>query len=314
MKKKKVIKIVLSIFLCVSVLFLVGCSGKKKIADKNGNMLTYSPDDEDLEDGYYIMHDNKYIPLLPEEIKEKPVVYQWFTEYDNLIPELNEGDNLVYVSSEVVPEEFKIYQMEDYGYTLGIRFTVEDPSDKSDTVASGGTTKITVDKNEDDVFCSLSKVEDYLKGAADINKLENIEFTEINGKDFSSTMLSEEGFLKNLTEDGIYPLSFYVGTKYYTADLKADTHLFVQKNEYLISSYSKMKSKHFALNIPASMANGYYNIDGKGMFKYNAASKIEMNNQVPDAGVSQIQPELSQDSSSDNKGVAVSPPPTEKTN
>ena len=295
MKKKKVFKALLAILVCFSLLSLVGCSGgKRKIADKNGNMLSYSPDDEDLEDGYYIMHDNKYYPLLPEEIQEKPVVYQWFTEYDNLIPELNEGDSLVYVSSETVPEEFKIYQMEDYGYTLGIRFTVEDPADKADTVSSGGRVKIKLSNNDDEDFCSLSKANEYLKDASDVTDLKNIEFTEINGKDFSVTMLSDEGFLKNLTEDGIYPLSFYIGTKYYTADLKADTHLFVQKNEYLISSCSKMKSKHFALNIPASMANGYYNIDGKGMFKYNAANKIEMDDQVSD-GTPQAQPELPQE-------------------
>lgn len=304
MKKKKVFKALLAILVCFSLLSLVGCSGgKRKIADKNGNMLSYSPDDENLEDGYYIMHDNKYYPLLPEEIQEKPVVYQWFTEYDNLIPELNEGDSLVYVSSEAVPEEFKIYQMEDYGYTLGIRFTVDDPADKADTVSSGGRAKITISTNNSldsgDAFCSLSKVEDYLKDASDTKDFKNIEFTEINGKDFSVTMLSDEGFLKNLTEDGIYPLSFYIGTKYYTADLKADTHLFVQKNEYLISSYSKMKSKHFALNIPASMANGYYNIDGKGMFKYNAANKIEMDNQISD-GTPQAQPEPPQEETPSN--------------
>ena len=275
--KNKFFKIFLCSLLCASLLLLAGCSGGSKIADKNGNMLSFSPDDKDLPEGYFIMHDGKYYPVLPEEISKEPVVYQWYTEYDNLIPELTEKDSLVYVSSSAVPSEFKLYEMEDCGNTIGMRFELLDPSKESSEITSGGKTVITIPSQKDKTYCTLSSCEEYIKKEAGSSKLDqkSVRFTEIQGKNFSPTMLSDEGFLKNLTKDGIYRLSFYVGTIYHSVDLKADTHLFVQKNNLVISSVTPMKSMHFQLNLPSSLKNGYYNIDGFGLFKYSGEETIE---------------------------------------
>ena len=271
---KKFLKIITCCMLVASFVFLTtGCNSSTPIADKDGNMLSYSPDDEELPTGYFILHEDKYYPVLPEEIQKSPILYQWFTTYDNLIPEFKKGDSLVYVSDSVVPSEFILSKMEDCGYTIGTRFEIKKPEEDDSTISyTNVKPTIAFSSDSDASYCSLSPAKGYISNAVGEGSYDAIQITEINNKEFTTTMLSDEGFLKNLTKDGIYTLSFYAGTKYNDLDLKADTRLFVETSTSSITSYTQAKSKHFILNLPSSTTNGYYNIDGKGLFKYSAGS------------------------------------------
>lgn len=287
---KNFFKIMICCLLVASFAMLVtGCNSATPIADKKGNMLSYSPDDEDLPSGYFILHDGKYYPVLSQEIKTSPILYQWFTTYENLIPEFKKGDSLVYVTTDVVPSEFTLSKMEDCGYTIGTRFDIRKPEEDDSTISYTNVKPIiSFSSKSDEDYCSLSKAKAFINNAIKDSSYEAVQISEINNKEFTTTMLSDEGFLKNLTKDGIYTLSFYTGTKYNNLDLKADTRLFVETSTSSITSYTQAKSKHFILNLPSSTANGYYNIEGKGLFKYSAGSEdtIEITGTVPDTTTS----------------------------
>lgn len=288
---KKIFKILLCCLLVLcSVFVFTGCNSSNPVADKNGNMLSYSPDDENLPEGYFILHDGKYYPVLSQEIQKEPTVYQWFTSYDNLIPEIKKGDSLVYVSSTVVPSEFTLSKMEDCGYTIGTKFLIKTPEDNS-TISYTNTKPIISFSNDTQKdYCSLSPISGFVEKAIEGSSYEAVQITEINNKEFTTSMLSDEGFLKNLTKNGIYTLSFYTGTKYKNIDVKADTRLFIQSSTSIISSYTQAKSMHFILNLPSSTTNGYYNIEGAGLFKYSAASSDSTTLESDDIDLSETSP------------------------
>ena len=102
---------------------------------------------------------------------------------------------------------------------------------------------------------------------------DNVKITTINGKDFTENMLTSDGYLKNLTQDGIYKFSYYEGTKYRTISIKADSHLFVAKDVYESALYAEMEDVYFVIAPTSDMPNGYYYLPDYGMFYYSGAAK-----------------------------------------
>ena len=59
---------------------------------------------------------------------------------------------------------------------------------------------------------------------------------QINGIDFKTSMLTSSGYLKGLTKDAMYKLTFYQGTYYKDITIKADSLLLYQSGKYSTSS------------------------------------------------------------------------------
>ena len=254
--KKRLLAGMLALVLMFS---LTGCGGGAGGVQMNedGSLKTYT--EEEIPEGLFIKSGNTYYPLLnatEEGSKEKN--FQWFTEFDHLIPELKEGDTLILYSNSEVPENFTFWKMLDFGYTVGIRFVREE---KTQSLNFPG---------EQTGYCSYSPVGKYiLETHFQGSGVSNVRIKEVNGKEFKETMLTADGFMKGLTKDAMYKFWYYKGTVYKSVNVKADTHVFIEDYDLVTASYVELKDKAFEVNLPNGIENGYWFIDGYGMFKYS---------------------------------------------
>ena len=83
----------------VLVFSLTGCGGNKSAVQMNddGSIKAYT--EEEIPEGLYVKSGDNFYPLLNANPKSE-MNYQWFTEFDQLIPELKEGDTLILYSEE----------------------------------------------------------------------------------------------------------------------------------------------------------------------------------------------------------------------
>lgn len=252
---------------------LVGCSSqsqkKSVIADKDGNLLRYSVQNDSetssVPDGYYVMHGTFASPILNYGILEpSDKKIQWFTKkYENLIPECKNGDKIIYISSENSPSnsDLNLCKMNDKGYSLGAIFSTI----KADDSSGKDTVTFPSDSN---YYCSASPIKQVCTQITE-KAQGTILINEINKKTFSTNLLNH-GIFANAQKNGLYNIGYYIGTQYSTVDVIADTHIFkASKKTYHISSYQKTKIGYFTINLPDDMENGYYWLGSLGLFKYS---------------------------------------------
>lgn len=271
--KMKRFKRILAGLLSLTLIFVLsGCSEKKGVLmGEDGQIMSYT--EEDLPEGMYIKTGDKYYPLLNTGSSE--MNYQWFTEYDNLIPEFTKNSSFILYSESEVPESFTFWKMIDFGYTVGIRFT-------QDT----NTGELTF-PGDSEMYCSYSPVGSYVLENTFGGSISNVRIKEVNGKEFKETMLTTDGFMKGLTKDAMYKFWYYQGTVYKSVNIKADTHVFIEDYDVSTSSYVELKDKFFEVTLPVNMENGYWYIDGLGMFKYSAAEEDMILEEEPSSDISE---------------------------
>lgn len=252
------------------VLSLAACNKSDTGVQMNddGTIKTFS--EEELYDGIFINKDGVYYPLL-NSTGEKPnedlsgvddsSSHIWFTEYDNLIPEYDaqNKDQLVLYNVKKVPDSITLWKLDDFGYSVGIKFTTNEDG------------SITFPKEDDNNnYCKYSPVKDVIKENVLTDSEAKIRITSINDThEFSATDLNADGFMRGLKEGYMYKFNYYAGTVFKSVNIKADTHIFLEDYSVSAASYTELKAKTFVVNLPTdSMENGYWNIEGYGMFKY----------------------------------------------
>lgn len=252
-----------SILMCaLTVLSLTSCGSEKQqpLLDENGNWIHYS-EEAIVSDNYYILKDDgMYYPLLTVPVGEDNLGsnFTWFCEpYDAAIPHFTSKDKMMYYSDTQRPKGMTLYKMTDYGYTLGIQFTVS-----NDT----GDLKHPQIIEFANVYNGQSQVGQVVQSSVTQNATTYI--TGINNHEFTSNLLVNDSFLKGLTKDTMYQLEMYCGTVRKTVNIKADTHLFLQESTYTTAAYEELKSKVFEIYMPQNLAPGYYYAEDIGMFYY----------------------------------------------
>ena len=279
-------------------LTLSGC-GEEKMGylDKDGNIPSYTMDE--APDGIYILkkEDKRvYVGLNAGGVNTQDntysTVHYWLLEdMERAIPNLTAEDQIIIKNLGERPSSYTFVKMIDYGYTVGTNFDVlEDTSDiKSPTIITFGS-----DINEN------SPADAYLTSQISTGHYsnENVKITAINGKEFTQSMLTEQGYLKGLTKQGMYDFTYYEGTQYKDIMIKADSHLFVAADVYVSSSYAEMEDQYFVVAPSSEMSNGYYFLSGYGMFYYSGAERSIGGDTEKEIDVSQPEPETTTDASS----------------
>lgn len=248
------IKKMLLLFAIILSFSFVGCQKEtKSIVSSDGTPLSYN--ESDLPQGVYILKDKKYYSLLNLG-SSMTRNYIWYTGYDKAIPTLEKGDKLIIYTPQSVPSELQFAKLNDFGYTLGIKFKKRDqdgfmsfPKDNGSYNPTSPVSKV------------IGKVNSEAKGT-------RIDIKEVNGKEFKETMLSVDGFMKGLTKDAMYKFYYYQGTIYKDVSVKADTHVFLKDYTLPSGSYDQLKDKTFIVNLPSSIEDGFWHIEGYGMFRY----------------------------------------------
>ena len=184
----------------------------------------------------------------------------WFLTEEQLknVKELGPKDQLIFSDIEQRPTSFIFHKYDELGYTVGCNFDVftETADYKSPIIITFGKE-----------LNPFSPIGNYLTTYV-AETGENVKITEINGIKMKTSMLTSSGYLKGLTKDAMYKFSYYRGTNYQTITVKADSLLLYETGKYSSSSYSEMESTYFIVNIPPEMPNGYYYLEGYGLFKY----------------------------------------------
>lgn len=196
--------------------------------------------------------------------------YIWYSGYDQAIPEFKKGDKLYLYSQSGVPESMTFWKLQDLGYTMGIRFNAE-------TGAKSVTFK-------DADYCPYSIVQSVVDGRFSETGKEDIRITEINGQNFSpAKLLSAQGFVQKLTKDAMYKFGYYQGTVWNELMIKADTRVFVYESDLTSRAYVEEKDRLFEITLPDNMENGYWLLDGYGLFQYSAGESDLLTSEMPEA-------------------------------
>lgn len=247
MKNKRIIKILAIIFSVTT--FLTGCGEKKEepFMTSDGKILEYNKDDLP-ENKYYVLKKNgKFQPLLSKGVNDE---YVWFSEFDKLIPIIESGDKLIYTSTTSMPYSFAMSKLKDLGYTVGIKFNSQFVDEKAKTIY-----KFPTDQTS---YSPYSKVWSIV-GTKMSEK--DTSIIDINGKEVSPLMFTDNGFLKGLSKNALYQFGYSYGTKYSQIDIKADTHVFVEEESMMSNTFKETKKGYIVISLPEDISSGYYKLE-----------------------------------------------------
>lgn len=263
--KKRALIILLASAMCLS-----GCSfsrKKKTNVEEDTNSVGYIEKMDELkEGGYYIYHDDKYlIPYIGKatfDTASDRSQYTnsgrvaWFMDDFNKIPTLYEGDYLVYYTSNPLNETFNIERFEYFGYTIGI----------------SGLRKKSSGRYAFNALKSNSS-SSYINSNSDAGRLYDLGSSEviidnIGGSKLRAGNITRAGTIYGLEQDKLYAADLYVGTNLNTYVLKADTIALVSMEHRSTNDYTFLRSKILRINLPENLNDGYYAVNGSGIFRY----------------------------------------------
>ncbi|WP_026658631.1 hypothetical protein [Butyrivibrio sp. AC2005] len=242
--------------------FLTGC-GDVQIFQTNTDpyALVALKDSELTNDNYYVKNNTRfYQTYLPARgnassqvsaLNESRVLVTM--EDDALIPTYY-SDELIAVPSDS-PDlgEISLERFSIQGYTIGgisgyitedgyLRFTRQGlVSDSSFLAAIGDTTS------------------------------DAIRIASIDGKEISPEQINKKaGIIMGLEQGKSYKIGYYVGTKYYEKNITADCKVYEAYEMFSFSSdyIDDTPNGYMAFSMPQDLKPGFYNINGRGLFRY----------------------------------------------
>lgn len=248
--------------LCIAASMLIGMAGCGKDEGPSYNAIKL----EELinNPGTYILSSKDGMAHPTLATGQTSSLDHWFLVEDQLqnIYELGPKDQLIFTNISQRPSTFIFHKFDELGYTVGCNFDVitETTDAKSPIIITFGTN-----------YNPFSPIGSYLSTyVAETGS--NVKITDINGIKMKTSMLTSSGYLKGLTKDAMYKFSYYRGTHFNSVTVKADSLLLYETGKYSSNSYAEMDSTYFVVNIPDEMPNGYYYLEGYGLFKYTGKS------------------------------------------
>lgn len=304
-KKKKLLIVLLS-----AVMSLSGCSlsrQKKKTDNVIKNEVEYVDDMDKLENGgIYIYHDGKYlIPYIgaasfdtasDNSRSSSSGKVAWFMDDWDKIPTMYKGDSLVFYTVNPISENFYIERYEYLGYTIGIC----------------GLSKKTSGRYSFNAVNADNGRRSYINRSSDASRLLELDFSDviidnIGGSKLRSGNISRAGTILGLEPNKEYAADLYTGTQLNVYVLKADNRALCSMESTMTNDYTFLRSKILRINLPENLNDGYYNVNGTGIFRYvNGTSYTEETNfNIPNKNMTKAKDEFAdeQDISADNNAT-----------
>ena len=262
-KPKKALAVLLSLSF-----LLTGCSLRrdgKKVEEEEKNQVEYVSSIDELENGhYYIHHEGQYLkPYIGnasfDTVEDRSQTsgndrVAWFMDDWSKIPTLYSGDYIVFYTESPLSEEFNIERFEYMGYTLGICGLKRTKSGRYSFDATGSSSKYV--NKESDAARLLDLGE------------ESVIIDNIGSAKLRSGNITRAGTVQGLKEDCSYTTDVYVGSKVKTYVLKADSIALCSMEHYSTSDYTFLRSSVIRINLPSYLNDGYYAVNGSGIFRY----------------------------------------------
>ena len=255
---------------------LCSCRDKTAVADEKGEPLKLSLS-QVTKEGFYVYDkgNETFQPVLSGfggsslysprasffSSDNEEITYLWIAsqEYDVeiFIPRLDGKEKrLVYFqgSESNMPGSYAIEKYQRLGYTLGIHFTFADTGNS-----------LFLDNTDDK--CSGSSASKIMEGSS--AELLRVHKINENAKLPLKNIDTEVNMILGLEKEKKYQVGFFDGTQYEDEDFVADTLAFKsQKLIALETPFDVTEEGFFYIKLPKNLKNGYYYINGSGMFRY----------------------------------------------
>lgn len=291
MSKKKIVKkiIAASLIAVQSAMLLTGCNILKSSKVITDTQYTSTCNSSKLYSGqYYVWHDesqsNIERDINTDMSKFKNYTYDIFQpvykegdptddmlesssrvlmisdEKDNKIPTLYKGDELIYYSDSKLPKSFSLERFYDHGYSLGF-YGLEEYIKKSGQYILRGSDEILPIKGSS----SAKVLANYLSSSDKYVSIPMVGDKKIESKD-----VSKAGTIKGLIHGSQYDVAIYTGTNRHIVKMTADTRIFSSYEAYTLNSnsYDFVGNGIIVIHLPEYLKNGYYYINGAGLFRY----------------------------------------------
>lgn len=272
-------RLLFTILLCSLCVVTCGCAEVQIFKAKARPYDQVHVKDSELKDDiYYVKNGTRFTAVhLPEQgsAKSKTTTLRESRVFatmmdDSLIPDFYADELAAYRSDKLNVDSINLERFADLGYSIGgfdgyfadgcIHFSAKNG------LAEGSS----------------------LANAVGKTNAEEVRIANINGRNADKSMLrSGSGTIEGLERDKKYTVGYYVGTKYYEREIIADCHmygameLFTYGKEYMEDTHNS----YLSFKMPSDLKDGYYNINGSGLYRYHAFKKGEGNEETSDYNV-----------------------------
>ena len=261
MSKSKIFKALALVLSCQMV--LSGCGIKQYFKDPDSKyVLKYINDDELENDIYYVKVGAKFAmthipggsyqndPNVAGRGGDVKEVF-WTMKDESLIPTLYADDFIAYKSELPDLPEVEMVRFRAEGFTQGIFNMTPDDDGYFDFKVKENTVP------ESDANTVLKKAES-----------NDIRVVSSDTKKTDPDMITASGVFKGSKEAADRSLSFYAGTSYQSAKLKADTRMYSYFETYNLGKGTTTRRSYIRYDMPKEAKSGYYMIRGGGVFRY----------------------------------------------
>lgn len=275
--KRKILSIMLALTFVITM--GTGCGKNQEVVkEKTPEDMTpasYASEDDIPTDTYCIAHkvtkkngdesvvyyplykaDTTATKLLDSAEGYNPERYFWldYNEDEGMIPTMYPGDKLIYKSDTETPLVYNVEKFYDQGYTVGLAGLQKDSAGKYEFDTSNDDCRVMP-------FSKAKKIESVGDKVVMIfNQYDKTKITEDN--------VTETGTISGLEQNQSYKFDVRIGTKSKTIDLKANIHLFVSAENYLVNDFDYITDQILRINVPEFVTTGYYQVNGAGAFRY----------------------------------------------
>ena len=255
---------ILILIMSIACLLLAGCdSDIQWFKEKDSGKLVGVEDTKMKQEVYYTKQGSRFYPTLNPKAGAAQTKAMGGTDptrviplcnNSNLVPSLYYGEGIAYTAEKNLVSEVIIERYKDMGFSLGCYHGTFDENGY-----------YTVDR-------AMQCLEDSSLGKfLDKKNGDTIRIDKINDQKVDVNMVDlESGVIVGLEEGKSYVVQIYVGTKFYTEELIADTQMLKSFEFYDGDSANIDFSPNGYLyyNMPTNRKSGYYWINGSGLFKY----------------------------------------------
>lgn len=182
-----------------------------------------------------------------------PTRFCWVKSgYDETcIPTMYENDKLIYKSINAITDGFALERFSDGGYTIGLAGLQKSKSGNYIYTPESG----------------------YSQPDSDTINIDNLGANEIYivsvGKErVTDKNVSPTGYITGLTKNNNYVCDIRTGTISKLAAFRANIHIFVSLEQYMISKFYFSNPLYIEIALEKSMPTGYYSVNGAGLFRY----------------------------------------------
>ena len=289
MKKKHLLMIST---LLVTSLALSGCSllsdnaEEEPIEEIDETLVDAEKVYKSLEDGcYYVQHANKTCEKVyfgQASFDEGNTVttpstnrVMWFRGDFDQIPTYHQGDSLIFYSKEELDETFTLERFMDLGYSIGVRGLKETESGRY-SISTDVDEKCTYPESDADQLLLLENDNVIIESVSRV-ALRNDTTNPDNN------LVTDYGTVSKLPEETPLNIKVFEGTEENDYVFTTDVRILGSMEAVSNNNFEFTENNIIVIDIPSYFHDGYYLINGAGLFRYVTSEDYDTSNDAKES-------------------------------